>query len=144
VRNSIWIFCDRGELYKHRAIERVKLFVLLKHSFGDRTVRSGKGREAAADHCERERPHLRDFGMGRYRIGLGAIVNSVANVGHPVANSLQFGCNLHHGGYEPKISSHWLMKCQKLHTHFLQVNIHSVYVDVALDDDAGAANIMFA
>ena len=81
--------------------------------------------------------------MGRYRIALVAIVNRLANVDHPVTDSFQFGCNLHRRGYEPKVSGHRLMKRQELHTYFFQVNIHSVHADVALDDDAGAVNIMF-
>src|ERR1700730_4463924 len=82
--------------------------------------------------------------MGRYRIALVAIVNSLANVDHPVANSLQFSCNFHNRGYEPKVSGHRLMKRQELETHFFEINIHSVHVYVVLDDYAGAVNIMFA
>jgi len=35
MRNSIGSLCDRGELREHRAIERIKLLVFLKHSFGE-------------------------------------------------------------------------------------------------------------
>jgi hypothetical protein len=82
--------------------------------------------------------------MGRYRVALFAIVNTLANVDRAVADSLQFGGNLHRRGDEPKVSGHRLMEGQELQTHFLQVNIHAVDIDVAFDDHAGAASIMFA
>jgi hypothetical protein len=70
-------------------------------------------------------------------------VNGLANVDHPVTDSLQFGGNLHRRGYQPKVSGDGLMKGQELQTHFFQVNIHSVQVAILLYDHASAANVMF-
>ena len=80
--------------------------------------------------------------MRRCLIALLAIVNRLAEVDHPVSDSLQFSCNLHSRGDEPEVSSHRLMKGQELQTRFFQIDVHSVHVDVRFDDRASAANIV--
>jgi hypothetical protein len=87
---------------------------------------------------------LKDFIMRIDRVAVVAIVNRAANVDDPVTDPLQFGCNLHHCGYESEVSSHRLMKGQELQTRFFQVDVSAVHVAVAIDDNAGAANIVFA